>query len=84
MVECLDAVRDLEELKTGISDSGLKLTQSKVLAMKVPCPSVERQRQIVRRIETACAWIDRLAKEATSADDGAVRTSVPVARPGTT
>jgi type I restriction enzyme S subunit len=35
--------------------------------LDMPLPSIEEQREIVRRIETAFAWIDRLASEATSA-----------------
>lgn len=30
-------------------------------------PSIEEQRQIIRRIETAFAWVDRLASEASKA-----------------
>src|SRR5205085_1178350 len=33
----------------------------------VPVPALQEQDRIVRRIETAFAWIDRLASEATSA-----------------
>src|SRR3712207_8097842 len=35
--------------------------------MPLPTTSLDEQREIVRRIETAFAWIDRLASEATSA-----------------
>lgn len=35
--------------------------------IRVPVPSLPEQREIVRRIENAFAWIDRLAKEAINA-----------------
>ena len=57
----------LEQMKTGISDSGLNLTQSKFLALPVPNFSKDTQREIVRRIERAFAWIDRLGAETASA-----------------
>ncbi|WP_179298123.1 restriction endonuclease subunit S [Mesorhizobium carmichaelinearum] len=57
----------LEEMKTGISDSGLNLTQGKFLALPIPAFSKIDQLEIVDRIRTALTWIDRLASEATSA-----------------
>jgi type I restriction enzyme, S subunit len=38
-----------------------------IKGLRLPLPSRDTQRQIVRRIEHAFTWIDRLAKEATSA-----------------
>jgi type I restriction enzyme S subunit len=38
-----------------------------IKATYLPLPSLPEQQEIVRRIETAFAWIDRLAKEAISA-----------------
>src|SRR5262245_5426235 len=35
--------------------------------LMMPVPSVDEQRELVRRVDTAFAWIDRLASEATSA-----------------
>lgn len=57
----------LEEMKTGISDSGLNLTQSKFLTLPIPFHSKAIQGQIVERVQMALNWIDRLAAEATSA-----------------
>lgn len=50
--------------------SGQPYVNQKILdAVEISLPSVNEQREIVRRIETAFAWIDRLAAEATSARD---------------
>jgi hypothetical protein len=57
----------LERMKTGISDSGLNLTQSKFLELSIPKFSLLDQREIVRQIEMAFSWINRLASEATNA-----------------
>ncbi|WP_313199631.1 restriction endonuclease subunit S [Rhizobium sp.] len=42
----------------------VNLNQSILLSQTIPLPSIEEQHEIVRRIETAFAKIDRLAKEA--------------------
>jgi type I restriction enzyme, S subunit len=57
----------LERMKTGISDSGLNLTQAKFLELSIPKFSLSDQKGMVRRIEIAFSWINRLASEATSA-----------------
>jgi type I restriction enzyme, S subunit len=38
-----------------------------IKAWRIPLPSPEEQREIVRRVDLAFAWIDRLSAEATSA-----------------
>jgi type I restriction enzyme, S subunit len=38
-----------------------------IVSLKLPVPNLELQKQIVRLVETAFSWIDRLATEATSA-----------------
>jgi len=50
-------------MKTGISDSGLNLTQEKFLNLSLPKLNLEQQQTTVRRIETAFAWLDRVAAE---------------------
>jgi len=49
--QILDA---LDELKTGISDSGVNLTQKRFLEMKIPVPPIEIQREteleVLRRL----------------------------------
>lgn len=43
------------------------VSKSKLAAMPIPVPTVKEALEIVQRIETAFAWIDRLAAEASSA-----------------
>jgi type I restriction enzyme S subunit len=67
MLNAPQSLEALERIKTGISDSGLNLTQSKFLELSIPELTVGEQREIVHRIETAFTWIERLAAEAASA-----------------
>lgn len=46
-----EALGKLEKLKSGISDSGLNLTQDKFMALKVIVPSLEHQHLIIDDIE---------------------------------
>jgi type I restriction enzyme S subunit len=68
---CLDWVRlyfaaiKLEPFVTGSAQP--KLTQANLNKIPVPLPTPEEQREIVRRIETAFANIDRLKAEAAKA-----------------
>jgi type I restriction enzyme S subunit len=57
----------LERMKTGISDSGLNLTQSKFLELSIPKFSLLDQQEIVRRIKAGLSWINRVASEGTGA-----------------
>lgn len=41
----------INTLKTGISDSGVNLTQDKFRALEIALPPLEEQREIVRRVE---------------------------------
>lgn len=43
------------------------ISSNDILATPLPLPPLNEQREIVRRIESAFAWVDRLASEATSA-----------------
>lgn len=45
----------------------VNLNQSILLKQVVPLPTMTEQLELVRRIDIAFAWIDRLAAEATSA-----------------
>jgi type I restriction enzyme S subunit len=67
MLNAPRSLEALEQMKTGISDSGLNLTQSKFLALPIPDFTLNTQSEIVRRIETMFNWIDRLASETTNA-----------------
>jgi type I restriction enzyme S subunit len=51
---------EIEEMKTGISDSGLNLTQKKFISMKIPVPSKIEQQEIVSRVESLFALADAL------------------------
>lgn len=63
MLNTPQALDLIESMKTGISDSGLNLTQDKILALSVPVPPLDVQRQLVGRIESAFAWLDKVAHE---------------------
>jgi type I restriction enzyme S subunit len=67
MLNAPQSLDTLEQMKTGMSDSGLNLTQAKFLDLPIPEFPLSVQQEIARRIQTALAWIDRLAFEATSA-----------------
>lgn len=47
----------IDELKTGISDSGLNLTQDRFFTLEIPLPSVEEQRSVIERINSQVAQI---------------------------
>jgi type I restriction enzyme S subunit len=45
----------IEDLKSGISDSGLNLTQDRFLSLEIPIPPLAEQRRIAARIEALFA-----------------------------
>jgi type I restriction enzyme S subunit len=54
-------LREIEKMKSGISDSGLNLTQSKFLKIEIPLPSIKEQQQMVYELErklTVCEKIE--------------------------
>ncbi|NIE79652.1 restriction endonuclease subunit S [Asaia sp. As-1742] len=55
----------LHEITKGVAQQKVNLDGFRQIAL--PIPPLEEQEEIVRRVETAFAWIDRLAAEATSA-----------------
>lgn len=67
MLNTPQCLSELEVMKTGISDSGLNLTQAKFMALALPAFSLPEQFEIIRRIQSAFTWIDRLTANATSA-----------------
>lgn len=67
MLNTPQCLSELEVIKTGISDSGLNLTQGKFMALGIPAFSLPEQSEIVSRIQSAFVWVDRLAADATSA-----------------
>lgn len=50
----------LDDLKTGISESGMNLTMRKFQELQIPHPSLEEQAEIVRRVEQLFAFADQL------------------------
>ncbi|AKT50685.1 restriction endonuclease subunit S [Arsenicicoccus sp. oral taxon 190] len=53
-----EAQRRIDLMKTGISDSGLNLTQDRFLKLPVPVPSVAEQRRIVEVLEEHISRLD--------------------------
>lgn len=51
---------EIEVMKSGISDSGLNLTQSKFLKIKIPLPPIEEQHRIVQEIESRLSEADKM------------------------
>jgi type I restriction enzyme, S subunit len=47
-------------MKTGISDSGVNLTQQKFLQMEITLPPLSEQQEIVRRVEKLFAFVDQI------------------------
>jgi type I restriction enzyme, S subunit len=56
-------LQEIEELKTGISDSGVNLTQDRFLALNVPIPSLEQQEQTVKILETAMSQVANMENQ---------------------
>ncbi len=53
-------VKKIDKLKTGISDSGVNLTQNRFFDLQIPLPPLSEQQRIVKEIET------RLSQASTS------------------
>jgi type I restriction enzyme S subunit len=49
---------EIDDLKTGTSESGMNLTQAKVRALEVPVPRLEEQREIVLRVSKILISVD--------------------------
>lgn len=63
MLNSPQALAKIEEMKTGISDSGLNLTQGKFLDLRLPNADLNAQNAVVRLVEHAFAWLDKIATE---------------------
>ncbi len=59
--------RSIEAAATGNQLSMRNLSQKELKALRLPWPEATERKEIVRRIDRAFTWIDRLAAEATSA-----------------
>lgn len=73
-----DARLRIETLKTGISDSGLNLTQSRFLSMKITVPVLAAQEEFLRRVNDVAGSCDRLeaASQKTEARASSLRRSL--------
>jgi type I restriction enzyme, S subunit len=60
-------VEEINALKTGISDSGVNLTQQKFLALEFHLPQLAEQQEIVRRVEALFSLADHLTIRTTEA-----------------
>tara|TARA_B100001059_G_scaffold166779_1_gene166381 strand:- start:4175 stop:5806 length:1632 start_codon:yes stop_codon:yes gene_type:complete len=60
-------LENIESLKTGISESGMNLTQKKFKALPLKWPSKEEQTQIVSRVEELFAFAERIEQKANAA-----------------
>ncbi|MCC4770862.1 type I restriction endonuclease subunit S [Methanosarcina sp. DH2] len=55
--------RKMEDLKTGISDSGVNLTQNRFLDLEIPLPPLLEQQAIVQEIETRLSVCDKIEQD---------------------
>lgn len=55
-------IREISLCKTGGNDSGLNLTQSRFLSIKIPVPTLEEQRRIIQEIEAKISVCDSIEK----------------------
>lgn len=60
-------LESIESLKTGISESGMNLTQKKFKELLLEWPSTEEQTQIVHRVEELFVFSDRIEQKANAA-----------------
>lgn len=51
---------EIEKMKSGISDSGLNLTQKVFLQITIPIPTLKEQNQIVQEIESRLSVADKM------------------------
>ena len=54
-----DFKRKIESLKTGISDSGVNITQPRLLGLYFPIPPIEEQLEITRLLDRRLSVIER-------------------------
>ena len=51
---------ELESLKSGISDSGVNLTQGRFKQLNIPLPTTDIQHQIVQEIESRFSVVEKM------------------------
>ena len=64
---------EIDGMKTGISESGVNLTQAKLRELALSVPHIAEQTEIVRRVETLFAFADRLEARLAQAQAAATR-----------
>jgi type I restriction enzyme S subunit len=55
----------IERMKSGISDSGLNLTQKTFLQITIPVPTVTEQNKLVMEIESRLSVVDKMEESIT-------------------
>jgi type I restriction enzyme S subunit len=63
----LSVLNKVEALKTGISESGMNLTQSKFKLLEINWPNIKEQTEIVRRVEELFAFADKIEAQVNAA-----------------
>lgn len=58
MLNSPQVLAELEELKSGISDSGLNLTQERFLALQIPVPGLSVQRKLEAELDSYLSRLD--------------------------
>jgi type I restriction enzyme S subunit len=56
---------EIEKMKSGISDSGLNLTQKAFLQITIPIPTIEEQSKLVMEIESRLSVADKMEESIT-------------------
>ena len=59
LIQTAEAQREIDQMKTGINDSGLNLTHSRFAALKVVVAPLEEQHRIVAKIEELFSELDK-------------------------
>ena len=59
MIQTAETQREIDQMKTGINDSGLNLTHSRFAALKVVVAPLNEQRRIVAKIEELFSELDK-------------------------
>ena len=68
-----EVLDEIDGMKTGISESGVNLTQAKLRELALSVPHIAEQTEIVRRVETLFAFADRLEARLAQAQTAATR-----------
>jgi type I restriction enzyme S subunit len=53
-----EVVTAIDKLKTGISESGMNLTQTKFMELEIPCPTLQEQNEILRLVKSLFVLAD--------------------------